>query len=202
MTGITDEMVATAPVFEDVAESVYQFLNDRVFVAHNVNFDYSFLKAHLAALGYEYNAKRLCTVRLSRKILPGLPSYGLGKLCNSLGIQIENRHRAFGDAAATVKVFQKLLETDSQQYIVKSLQRSSKEQMLPPNVPKEHWDKLPYTPGVYYFIMKKAKSFTSVRQKIFVTGSTGISAVTLTAAKNKILFGILMPSVFKRAAQN
>ena len=86
MTGITDEMVSSAPVFEDVAESVYNFLNDKVFVAHNVNFDYSFLKAHLATLGYEYNAKRLCTVRLSRKILPGLPGYGLGKLCNSLGI--------------------------------------------------------------------------------------------------------------------
>jgi DNA polymerase III subunit epsilon len=157
MTGITDEMVANAPVFEDVAESVYNFLNDKVFVAHNVNFDYSFLKAHLAALGYEYNAKRLCTVRLSRKILPGLPGYGLGKLCNSMGIQIENRHRAFGDAAATVKVFQKLLESDSQQYIVKSLQRSSKEQMLPPNVPKEHWDQLPYTPGVYYFHNEKGK---------------------------------------------
>jgi len=157
MTGITDEMVATAPKFEEVAETIYHFLDDRVFVAHNVNFDYSFIKSHLSAHGYEYNAKRLCTVRLSRKILPGLPGYGLGKLCNSLDILIENRHRAGGDAAATVKVFQRLLQNDSQQYIVKSLQRSSKEQMLPPNVPKEHFDKLPYTPGVYYFHNEKGK---------------------------------------------
>ena len=157
MTGITDDMVAGAPLFEDVAESVYNILNDKVFVAHNVNFDYSFIKAHLASVGYEYNAKRLCTVRLSRKILPGLPSYGLGKLCNSLDIQIEGRHRAWGDAAATVKVFQKLIQSDTQQYIVKSLQRSSKEQMLPPNVPKEHFDRLPYTPGVYYFHNEKGK---------------------------------------------
>lgn len=157
MTGITDEMVANAPVFEDVAESVFNVLYDKVFVAHNVNFDYSFVKTHLNAAGYEYNAKRLCTVRLSRKIFPGFRSYGLGKLCNSLDIQIEDRHRAGGDAAATVKVFQKLLENDSQQYIVKSLQRSSKEQMLPPNVPREHFERLPYTPGVYYFHNEKGK---------------------------------------------
>jgi DNA polymerase-3 subunit epsilon len=157
MTGITDEMVATAPRFEDVAETVYTFLNEKIFIAHNVNFDYSFIKNHLYSSGYEYNAKRLCTVRLSRKIFPGFPSYGLGKLCNSLDIEIEDRHRAGGDAAATVKVFHKLLQHDSQQYIAKSLQRSSKEQMLPPNVPKEHFDRLPYSPGVYYFHNEKGK---------------------------------------------
>jgi len=157
MTGITDEMVASAPLFEDVAEAVFDHLNENIFIAHNVNFDYSFVKSHLEACGYQYNAKRLCTVRLSRKILPGLPSYGLGRLCRSLEIQINNRHRAGGDAEATVKVFQKLLESDSQEYIVKSLARSSKEQMLPPNVPKEHFQNLPYQPGVYYFHDKKGK---------------------------------------------
>ncbi len=157
MTGITDEMVSGAPQFEDIAETVHHFLNDKVFVAHNVNFDYSFIKSHLTAVGYEYNAKRLCTVRLSRKIFPGFPSYSLGKLCNLLDIEIENRHRAGGDAAATVKVFQKLLQHDTQQHIAKSLQRSSKEQMLPPNVPKEHFDQLPYSPGVYYFHNEKGK---------------------------------------------
>jgi len=157
MTGITDEMVASAPLFEDVAEAVFGHLNENIFIAHNVNFDYSFVKSHLEACGYQYNAKRLCTVRLSRKILPGLPSYGLGRLCRSLEIQINNRHRAGGDAEATVKVFQKLLESDSQEYIVKSLARSSKEQMLPPNVPKEHFQNLPYQPGVYYFHDKKGK---------------------------------------------
>ena len=157
MTGITDEMVAAAPRFEQVAETVFHFLNDKVFVAHNVNFDYSFLKSHLHDHGYEYNAKRLCTVRLSKKIFPGFRSYGLGKLCHSLNIEIQNRHRAFGDAAATVKVFEKLLQHDSQQQIQKALQRSSKEQLLPPNVPKDHFDKLPYTPGVYYFHDEKGK---------------------------------------------
>jgi DNA polymerase-3 subunit epsilon len=157
MTGITDEMVATAPKFEEVAETVYRFLHDKVFVAHNVNFDYSFLKSHLYLSGFEYNAKRLCTVRLSRKIFPGFSSYGLGKLCNALNIEIVGRHRAYGDAAATVRVFQRLLQHDPQQYVAKSLQRSSKEQMLPPNVPKEHFDRLPYSPGVYYFHDAKGK---------------------------------------------
>jgi len=157
MTGITDEMVAGAPLFEEVAKTIYNFLHDKIFVAHNVNFDYSFVKTHLTAAGYEFNTKRLCTVRLSRKIFPGFHSYSLGKLCNSLDIQIEDRHRAGGDAAATVKVFHKLLQHDTHQHIARSLQRSSKEQVLPPNVPKEHFDQLPYLPGVYYFHNEKGK---------------------------------------------
>jgi DNA polymerase-3 subunit epsilon len=157
MTGITDEMVSRAPKFEEVAETIHHFLHEKIFVAHNVNFDYSFVKTHLGAAGYDINLKKLCTVRLSRKIFPGFPSYSLGNLCNSLDIQIEDRHRAGGDAAATVKVFHKLLQNDSKQHIAKSLQRTSKEQVLPPNVPKEHFDQLPYTPGVYYFHNEKGK---------------------------------------------
>jgi DNA polymerase III subunit epsilon len=157
MTGITDKMVANAPVFEDVAEKIYTILHDKIFIAHNVNFDYSFVKSHLKEAGFDLNSKKLCTVRLSRKIIPGLPSYSLGKLCQSLGIAINDRHRAGGDTAATVKVFQLLLENDKEQHIQKSLQRNSKEAILPPNVPKEHFEQLPYTPGVYYFHNEKGK---------------------------------------------
>ncbi|MER3499250.1 MAG: DNA polymerase III subunit epsilon [Chitinophagaceae bacterium] len=157
MTGITNEMVSEAPLFEDVAKEVYEMLNEKVFVAHNVNFDYSFIKNHLQFYGYELNCKKLCTVRLSRKIFPGFASYSLGNLCHSLGIQMSARHRAGGDAAATVEVFHRLLKHDHQQNIVKSLQRNSKEQMLPPNVPKEDFEKLPHRPGVYYFHNQKGK---------------------------------------------
>jgi DNA polymerase-3 subunit epsilon len=157
MTGISDEMVEDAPVFEDVAEKVYDILKDRIFVAHNVNFDYSFINSQLEACGFTLNARKLCTVRLSRKLIPGYPSYSLGNLCHSLGIEMQNRHRAGGDAEATVKVFRMLLEKDSTQFIHKSLQRNSKEFILPPNVPKEHFDTLPYTPGVYYFHNEKGK---------------------------------------------
>ncbi|HRG81739.1 MAG TPA: exonuclease domain-containing protein [Chitinophagaceae bacterium] len=157
MTGISNQMVATAPRFEEVAEKVYQLLQDRIFIAHNVSFDYSFVKSHLREAGFELNTKKLCTVRLSRKIIPGLPSYSLGKLSRSLGIEITDRHRATGDAAATARIFHLLLANDKEQHIQKSLQRNSKEWILPPNVPKEHFDALPYTPGVYYFHNEKGK---------------------------------------------
>lgn len=157
MTGITDEMVADAPLFEDVAADIFSILNDKIFVAHNVNFDYSFVKSHLEQHGFELNLKKLCTVRLSRKLMPGFTSYSLGSLCHSLGIVMHNRHRAGGDAAATVKVFTLLLEKDRNKFIEKSLQRNSKEFILPPNVPKEHFEQLPYTPGVYYFHDSKGK---------------------------------------------
>lgn len=157
MTGITDKMVADAPRFEDVAEKIYNILNEKIFVAHNVNFDYSFIKAHLKEAGFDLDSKKLCTVRLSRKIFPGFPSYSLGKLCQSLGITIYDRHRAGGDTEATVKVFQLLLQNDKEEHIQKSLLRNSKEATLPPNVPKEHFEQLPYTPGIYYFHNEKGK---------------------------------------------
>lgn len=157
MTGITNEMVANAPLFEDVAEEVFEMLKDKVFVAHNVNFDYSFLHSQLHHCGYEFNEAKLCTVRLSRKLFPGLPSYSLGKLCNALGIEHLNHHRAGGDADATVTLFQMLLDKDKNGHIAKSLKKNSKENILPPNVPKTDFDKLPYTPGVYYFHDEKGK---------------------------------------------
>ncbi len=157
MTGISDKMVATAPPFEAVAEKIHRLLHDKIFIAHNVNFDYSFVNSHLKEAGFELNVKKLCTVRLSRKVFPGFASYSLGKLCQSLDIKINDRHRAGGDTEATVKVFQLLLENDKEQHIQKSLQRNSKEAILPPNVPKEHFEKLPYTPGVYYFHNEKGK---------------------------------------------
>jgi DNA polymerase-3 subunit epsilon len=156
-TGIDDEMVKDAPCFEDIAREVYYLLHDKIFVAHNVNFDYSFIRNHLSIFGYTLNAKKLCTVRLARQIFPGFPSYSLGRLCDSMGIEIENRHRAGGDAAATVILFKKLLEGDVKGCIENSLKRNSKEQCLPPNVPKDDFLKLPARPGVYYFHDNKGK---------------------------------------------
>jgi DNA polymerase-3 subunit epsilon len=156
-TGINDEMVSAAPKFEEVADRVFNLLQDKIFIAHNVNFDYSFIKGHLNECGFDLSAKKLCTVRLSRKIFPGLPSYSLGNLCHSLDITINSRHRAGGDTEATVKVFELLLKNDKEQHIQKSLLRNSKEQVLPPNVPKDDFERLPYSPGVYYFHNEKGK---------------------------------------------
>lgn len=157
LTGITNEMVQDAPSFEDVAADIYHLLHGNIFVAHNVNFDYSFIKYHLAASGYDLQCNKLCTVRLGRKIMPGLPSYSLGKLCHYLGIENESRHRAMGDAEATTTLFSLLLQNDTENHIQQALKHRSKEQVLPPNLPKSDIDQLPFAPGVYYFHDEKGK---------------------------------------------
>jgi DNA polymerase-3 subunit epsilon len=157
LTGITNEMVEYERPFSSVADELFELLNDKIFVAHNVNFDYSFVKYHLAQSGYDLNCKKLCTVRLGRQILEGAPGYGLGKICKHLGILIENRHRALGDALATVKLFHHLLECDTSGYVQAMLKVKSKEQFLPPNVSADVIKKLPAQPGIYYFHDKKGK---------------------------------------------
>ncbi|GAA4339936.1 exonuclease domain-containing protein [Flaviaesturariibacter amylovorans] len=156
-TGINDAMVKDAPFFEEIAADVFAMLEGRVFVAHNVNFDFSFVKSQLAHCGFTLSGKKLCTVRLARQLFPGYPSYSLGNLCHSLGIGLENRHRAGGDAAATVILFEKLLRADSKGLIATSLKKTSKEQTLPPHVPKDDFAGLPSCPGVYYFHDSKGK---------------------------------------------
>ena len=110
LTGISNDMVADAQRFHEVARRVVEMTEGCVFVAHNVRFDYSFVKKEFADLGYNYSRKTLCTVRLSRSLIPGQPSYSLGKLCRSIGIPLEGRHRAAGDAEATSILFDRLLK--------------------------------------------------------------------------------------------
>ena len=117
MTGISDEMVAAAPLFEEVAPQIYNLLNGRVFVAHNVSFDYSFVHYLLGRSGFQWSAPKLCTIRLSRRVFPGLEKYGLGSLTRDLGIRIEGRHRAWGDAAATAQVLTMAIEKEGMQPI-------------------------------------------------------------------------------------
>ncbi len=151
LTGITTEMVLNAPSFSDIAGDIRARLEGKIFVAHNAHFDYSFLKKEFEQAGIQWQARKLCTVRLSRKIIPGLRSYSLGSLAESLGIRIENRHRASGDASATVKIFDQLLQRDLDNHIRKALKKNSGETILPPNLAREEFDKLPAKCGVYYF---------------------------------------------------
>lgn len=157
LTGINDAMVADAPSFDEVADVLFELLNDKIFIAHNVNFDYSFLKHHLKASGYELTAKKLCTVKLTKKVFPGLPSYSLGNLCRLLKLPIENRHRAGGDAMATVRLFERCLANDGIEHIDQMLKRSSADQWLPLHLKKEDIARLPSRPGVYYFLDAKDK---------------------------------------------
>jgi DNA polymerase-3 subunit epsilon len=113
LTGINNEMVRDAPIFHAISEKVLEMLTNRVFVAHNVNFDYSFVKHQLDQAQFKWSALKLCTVRAARKIRPGLLSYSLGKLCRSLDIPLLNQHCAGGDADATTMLFAKLLDWDT-----------------------------------------------------------------------------------------
>lgn len=150
LTGITNEMVKDAPRFDFISDQIFELLSNRVFVAHNVNFDYSFVRHELEQAGLKWTAKKLCTVRAARKIRPGLPSYSLGKLCNTLEINLDNRHRAGGDADATAILFSRLLEWDVDKVMDGMIKKISQDQRLPPNLPREDFDQLPDKPGVYY----------------------------------------------------
>ena len=157
LTGINNEMVRDAPIFDDIAEEVAQLLTDRIFVAHNVNFDYSFIRHQLEESGFKWTARKLCTVRAARKIKPGLGSYSLGNLCRSLDINIENRHRAGGDVDATAILFSRLLEWDTAGEIEAMVKKTSQDQRLPPNLPPDDFERLPEKPGVYYFYNQAKK---------------------------------------------
>lgn len=151
LTGITDAMVRTAPKFYEIAKTVEEITHDTVFVAHNVNFDYNIIKQEFKDLGFDFKRQKLCTVRLSRKIIPGLKSYSLGNICSVEGIHISERHRARGDAEATVALFQRLINKDHQFTINAFLNRRSRQATLPPLIEKKVVDDLPEMPGVYYF---------------------------------------------------
>jgi DNA polymerase-3 subunit epsilon len=154
LTGITNKMVSDAPDFEEVSRDFMNFLEGSIFVAHNVSFDYSIIKNHFEDLSIPFNSKKLCTVRLSRSILPNHPSYSLGKLCRELGIKNQKRHRAMGDAKATTELFHLLFKKDYD-FITHSLNQLSRESILPPNLPKSEFESMPNSVGVYYLLGEK-----------------------------------------------
>jgi DNA polymerase III subunit epsilon len=144
MTGITNQMVQDAPKFYEVAKKIVEVTDGKVIVGHNVRFDYSFIRHEFKSLGYEYKRETLDTVKISRKLIPGRRSYGLGKLCKDLGINNHARHRAAGDAFATTQLFELLLGIDDK--LLNSNTngiRSDRNRSLV--------EKLPNAPGVYYF---------------------------------------------------
>lgn len=114
LTGIDNSMVKHAPKFYEVAKTIVEMTMGRTFVAHNASFDYKFIQAEFSRLGFDYTRKTMCTVKLSRKLLPGHRSYSLGRLCDELGITIDGRHRAAGDALATVKLLEVLMQKNAE----------------------------------------------------------------------------------------
>ncbi|MDZ7613727.1 MAG: 3'-5' exonuclease [Flavobacteriaceae bacterium] len=157
LTGISNAMVFHAPKFYEIAKKIDEITKDAVFVAHSVNFDYHIIQQEFKDLGFEFKRKKLCTVRLSRKLIPGLRSYSLGAICAAENIVIQDRHRAKGDAQATVILFEKLLCYDTQNVIFNFLNSRSGQATLPPLLAKETLDNLPQKPGVYYLGTAKMK---------------------------------------------
>ncbi len=150
LTGINNKMVKNAPKFYEVAKRIVEMTEGAIFVGHNVHFDYNFIRKEFREFGYDYQRKKICTARLSRKLLPGRRSYSLGKLCNELGIENLHRHRAFGDAGATVKLFEILLRVE------KNIQDISMRE-LNTNLDPALLRKLPREAGVYYFYDDKGE---------------------------------------------
>lgn len=148
LTGITNEMVEDAPKFYEVAKRIVEITQDSIFVAHNSRFDYNFVREEFKRLGYDYSRETLCTVKLSRTLIPGMESYSLGKLCRQLSIDITARHRAAGDALATVRLFELLLTRDKLDLIRKNL---IKNRGYNSPIREEQVRALPDKTGVYYF---------------------------------------------------
>ncbi|MDP2088682.1 MAG: exonuclease domain-containing protein [Flavobacteriaceae bacterium] len=149
LTGITDLMVKNAPKFYEVAKRIIEITSDCIFVAHNVSFDYRVIQTEFRRLGFEYERLTLCTVSLSKKLISDQPSYSLGKLCRSIGIPILERHRANGDAMATVKLFKILLERDFEKNIIKEALKTSDVKILKSGFLKII-DPLPTDAGIFY----------------------------------------------------
>ncbi len=175
LTGISNSMVANAPKFYEIAKHIINITTDKVFVAHNVNFDYNFIVNEFKQLGYKYFRNTLCTVQLSRKIIPGCKSYSLGKLCVQLGINIKNRHRASGDALATVQLLQ-YLQAKSNNELINHFNIPN-DKNLHPNFDTNELKNIPEEPGVYYF-------FNELDELIYIGKSKNIRTRILTHFRN------------------
>ncbi|MDQ6529100.1 exonuclease domain-containing protein [Flavobacterium sp. LHD-85] len=149
LTGINNAMLRSAPKFYEVAKRIIEITTDCVIVAHNASFDYRILRTEFRRLGYDFEAKTLCTVELAKKLIPEQPSYSLGKLVRSLGIPMADRHRASGDAMATTKLFKMLLEKDTEKTIVKDFIKLEVEKGISPKF-LDILNQMPAKTGVYY----------------------------------------------------
>ncbi|WP_447636692.1 exonuclease domain-containing protein [Flavobacterium microcysteis] len=149
LTGINNAMLNSAPKFYEIAKRIIEITEDCIIVAHNAQFDYRILRTEFTRLGYDFQRKNLCTVELSKKLIPDQPSYSLGKLVRALGIPMADRHRATGDALATVKLFKMLLAKDLEKEIVKSFIKTEIEKGLAPKL-LDIVSKLPSVTGIYY----------------------------------------------------
>ncbi len=178
LTGINSKMLKNAPKFYEVAKRIIEITEGCIMVAHNSNFDYRVVRNEFSRLGYQFEIPTLCTVELSKLLLPDLESYSLGKLCRAIGIPMTDRHRANGDALATVKLFQILLQKDNDKLIVKNTIKIGNQRDLSGKLLKI-LDTLPVQSGLFYFhrfngdilYIGKGKNIQKVVNQVFLRTS-------------------------------
>lgn len=150
LTGINSKMLKNAPKFYEVAKRILEITEGCVLVAHNASFDYRVVRNEFSRLGYQFDIPTLCTVELSKVLIPDLESYSLGKLCRTIGIPMSDRHRANGDALATVKLFEILLQKDKDKLIVKNTIKVGNQRDLSTKL-LDILETLPVESGLFYF---------------------------------------------------
>lgn len=142
-------MLRNAPKFYEVAKRIVELTENCILVAHNAEFDYRILKTEFKRLGFPFKRKTLCTVELSQQLIPDMESYSLGKLARALGIPVSDRHRAQGDAQATIKLFKMLLNKDKSKSIIKQSVKVEKRSKIASNL-RNIIEELPSDTGIYY----------------------------------------------------
>ena len=180
LTGINNAMLRTAPKFYEIAKRIIEITQDCIIVAHNASFDYRVLKMEFKRLGYDFMKQTLCTVELSKQLLPDVKTYSLGKLVRSLGIPIADRHRASGDAMATLKLFKLLLSKDLEKTILRTLIKNEIKNGISPKL-LDILENLPTTVGIFYIHNEKGEIIligrsNNIRKKIsqYFTADTKI----------------------------
>jgi DNA polymerase-3 subunit epsilon len=191
LTGINSDMLKDAPTFPEIAKRIFDLTENTIFVAHNARFDYGVLRNEFKRIGIRFNRKQLCTVKLARQILPGYKSYSLGKLCREIGIPVDNRHRAMGDAEATALLFEKILQHDKKEFIRTMLEEELHDVVAPSKLSKELVDDLPEEVGVYYFLDEKGKPLyigksKNIRKKVIAHFTSSNESTRYSELKEKI----------------
>lgn len=151
LTGISNEDVADAPYFDEIAAEVYRILEGAIFVAHNVRFDYSFIKRQLEALGYTFRPKLFCTVRMSRALFKEHKGHSLEKIITRHRIVVKDRHRATADARAILDFTRLAIQEKGYEAFQAAVALQRKTKTLPPNVDESAFAQLPQGPGIYIF---------------------------------------------------
>jgi DNA polymerase-3 subunit epsilon len=151
LTGITNEMVAAAPSFAELAAGLYERLAGRLFVAHNARFDYGFLRREFERAGLKFLAKTLCTVRLSRRLYPEHAGHSLDSLIGRHGIECSERHRALPDADAVWQFLRMAAREHGEEVLAVAARQVARQPALPPHIDRAAIDDIPEAPGVYVF---------------------------------------------------